>query len=87
VVTPEDYAQMMQPYKGFFISGQAKMIHPFSSESYPAGAVYKPGRLGSTVEVTRFELPSFTMEIGELAEWFGFELAVMVVDECLTPIR
>jgi hypothetical protein len=36
------------------------------------------------VEVTRFELPSFTMEFQELAEWFGLELAMMVVDECLS---
>jgi hypothetical protein len=73
VVIPEDYAQMMQPYKGLFINGQAKMVHPSSSKSYPAGAVYRPGRLGSIVEVTRFELPSFTMEIGELADLMGSE--------------
>ena len=76
---------MEQQYKGFYIDGTAKMVHPFSPESYPAGAVYKQGSGTSIVEVTRFELPSFTVEIQELAEWFGLELAIMVVDECLTP--
>lgn len=42
----------------------------------------RPGLLGSIVEVTRFELPSFTVSMKELAEWFGLELARMGVDEC-----
>ena len=62
--------------RDFLISGAAKMVHPFSPESFPAGAVCKQGRGSSIVEVTRFELPSFTIEIQELAEWFGFELAM-----------
>jgi hypothetical protein len=48
-----------------------------------SGGVLKPGRLGSIVEVTRFELPSFTMSMAELAEWFGLELARLIVDEYL----
>ena len=59
------------------------MIHPFNPLSYPAGSVLKPGRLGSVIEVTRFEMPSFTMSMEELAEWFGLELSKLVVDECL----
>jgi hypothetical protein len=51
---------------------------------YPGGSLLKPGRLGSIVEVTRFELPSFTMSMEELAEWFGFELSKLVVEECLS---
>jgi len=47
------------------------------------GSVLRPGRLGSIVEVIRFVLPSFTMSMKELAEWFGLELAQIVVDECL----
>jgi hypothetical protein len=74
----------MQPYKGFFIDGQARMVHPFSRDSYPAGAVYKQGRGSSIIEVTRFELPSFTLDIAGLAEWFGRELAMVIVDECLS---
>jgi hypothetical protein len=35
------------------------------------------------VEITRFQLQQFTVNMKELAEWFGFELARIVVDECL----
>jgi hypothetical protein len=76
----------MQPYKGYFIDGAAKMIHPFDPSWYPAGTVLKPGRLGSVVEITRFDMPSFKMEPKELAEWFGLELARVVVEECLLPL-
>jgi hypothetical protein len=74
----------MKPYKGYLIDGAARMIHPFDPLWYPAGSVLKPGRLGSLIEVTRFGLPSFPMSMGELAEWFGFELSKLVVDECLS---
>jgi hypothetical protein len=74
----------MKIYKNFFISGTAMMVHPFCLESYPAGAVYEQGRGSSIVEVTRFELPSFTMENKDLAEYFGLEIAMMVVDHCLS---
>jgi hypothetical protein len=36
------------------------------------------------VGVTRFQLQRFTVDIKELAEWFGLELARIVVDECLS---
>ena len=42
------------------------------------------GRSSSIVEITRFQLQQFTVSMKELAEWFGFELARIVVDECLT---
>jgi len=35
------------------------------------------------VEITRFQLQQFTLSIKELTEWFGLELARIVVDECL----
>jgi hypothetical protein len=35
------------------------------------------------VGVTRFQLQQFTVGIQELAEWFGLEVAKIVVDECL----
>jgi hypothetical protein len=38
----------------------------------------------SSVEITRFQLQRFTVSIKELAEWFGLEIARLVVDECLT---
>jgi hypothetical protein len=37
----------------------------------------------SIVEVTRFQLQRFTVSIKELAEWFGLEIARIVVNECL----
>jgi hypothetical protein len=51
-----------------------------------AVSVLVPGRGSSIVEVTRFQLQRFTVSIKELAEWFGLEVARLVVDECLaTP--
>ena len=73
----------MQSHKSYYIDGSAKMIHPFDPGWYPAGTVLKSGRLGSLVEIARFDLPSFKTEMKELAEWFGLELARIVVEECL----
>jgi hypothetical protein len=42
-----------------------------------------PGHSSSIVEITRFQLQQFTVSIKELAEWFGLEIARIVVDECL----
>jgi formylglycine-generating enzyme required for sulfatase activity len=47
----------------------------------------KPGSSGLLVEITRFQLRRFTVSIKELAEWFGMEIAQIVVDECLAPLR
>jgi hypothetical protein len=52
---------MMQQHNGHFIDGAAKMIQPFSPDWRVGGSVLRPGRLGSIVEVTRFEQPSFTV--------------------------
>jgi hypothetical protein len=30
-------------YEGFYIDGTARMVRPYSPESYPAGTVYKQG--------------------------------------------
>src|SRR5262249_32161705 len=43
----------------------------------------RPGPYTSIVEVTRFQFQRFTVSIKELAEWFGLEVARIVVDECL----
>jgi hypothetical protein len=61
----------MKPYKGYFIEGTAKMIHPLNPLCYPGGIVLKPVRSGSVIEVTRLELPSFIMSMRELAECSG----------------
>ena len=77
----------MQSYKGYFINGSALMVHPFSRDWYVGGSVLVPGRGSSIVEVTRFQFQRFTVSIKELAEWFGLEVARIVVDECLAPRR
>src|SRR5262245_59034690 len=76
---------VMQPYKGYFITGSALPVHPFSPDWYVGGSVLVPGRSSSIVEITRFQLQRFTVSIKELAEWFGLEVARIVVDECLYP--
>jgi hypothetical protein len=75
----------MQPYKGYFISASALPVHTFSPDWYAGGSVLVPGRASSMVEVTRFQLHQFTVSIKELAEWFGLEIARIVVDKCLAP--
>jgi hypothetical protein len=62
-------------------------VHPFSPDWYVGGSVLAPGRGSSIVEVTRFQLQQFTVNIKELAEWFGLEVAWIVVDECLPERR
>jgi hypothetical protein len=78
---------MMQPYKGYFIDGSALLVHPFSPDWYVGGSVLVPGRGSSIIEITRFQLQRFTVSIKELAEWFGLEVARIVVDECLPQRR
>jgi hypothetical protein len=75
----------MQPYKGYFIKGSALMVHPVSPDWYIGGSVLAPGHSSSIAEITRFQLQRFTVSMKELAEWFGLEIARIVVDECLTP--
>jgi hypothetical protein len=73
----------MQTYKGYFIQGDAMMVHPYSSDWYVCGSVFVPGRSTSIIQVTRFQVQRFTVNIRELAEWLGLEIARIVVDECL----
>ena len=75
----------MQKYKGYFIDGSALMTHPFSPDWYVCGSVFVPGTSTSIVEITRFQLQRFTVSMKELAEWFGLEVARIVVDECPAP--
>jgi hypothetical protein len=73
----------MQTYKGYFINGDAMMVHPYSPDWYVCGSVFVPGRGSSIVGVTWFQIQRFTVSIKELAELFGLEIARLVVDECL----
>lgn len=61
--------------------------HPFSPEWYVGGSVLVSGLYSSIVGLARFQLQQFTLGIKELAEWFGLELARLVVDECLLGRR
>src|SRR5262249_51090443 len=79
----QEQITLMQPYKGYFITGSAMSVHPFSPDCYIGGSVLVPGRGSSIVEVTRFQFQRFTVSIKELAAWFGLEVARIVVDECL----
>jgi hypothetical protein len=74
---------VMQPYKGYFIEGSALLVHPFSPDWYVGGNVYVSGSYSSIVGVTRFQLQQFTVSMKGIAEWFGLEIARIVVDECL----
>ena len=74
---------MMQPYKGYFITASPMPVHPFSPDWYVGGSVLVPGRYSSIVEIGRFRFQRFTVSIRERAEWFGLEVARLVVDECL----
>jgi hypothetical protein len=78
---------MMQPYKGYFIEGSALLVHPFSPDWYVGGSVLVSGRSSSIVAITHFQRHQFTVSIKELAEWFGLEVARLVVDECLAQRR
>jgi hypothetical protein len=77
----------MQQYKGYFIQDSALMVHPFSPDWYVGGSVLVSGRSSSIVGLTRFQLHQITVGIKELAEWFGLEVARLVVDECLPARR
>src|SRR5262245_54404146 len=79
----QEQITVMQPYKRYFAEGDALIMHPFNPDWYIRGSVLVPGRGSSIVEVTRFQFQRFTVSIKELAEWFGLEVARLVVDECL----
>ena len=73
----------MQQHNGYWISGSAVPGPPYTTYWTPHGSVLRRRLNGSVVEITRFTLKSFELDDDGLAEWFGLELARMVVDECL----
>jgi hypothetical protein len=73
---------VMQPYKGYFIAGSALLVHPCSPDWYVGGSVLVADRSSSILEIGRFRFQRFTVGM-KLAEWFGLEVARIVVDECL----
>jgi hypothetical protein len=77
---------MMQPHKGYLIEKSVLMFIRLA-QTGGLGATFLSGRYTSIVEITRFQLERFTASIKGLAEWFGLEVAWIVVDECLAPAR
>jgi len=74
----------MQPYKGYFITSSAMPVHPLTRTGTLEQCVGTGARRGSSiVEVTRFQFERLTVSIKELPEWFGLEIARIVVDEYL----
>jgi hypothetical protein len=74
----------MQPYKGYFITSSAMPVHPLTRTGTLEQCVGTGARRGSSiVEVTRFQFERLTVSIKELPEWFGLEIARIVMDECL----
>jgi hypothetical protein len=74
---------VMEPYKVFY-QWQWADDSPFRPDWYVCGSVYVSGAGTSIAGVTRFQVQRFTVDIKELAEWFGLKLARIVVDECLS---
>ena len=77
---------MMQRYDGYWISGSAVPGPPYTTYWEALAVVLKGGHGSSIVEVTRLHLADFAIEIKEVAEWFGLEVARMIVEEYL-PLR
>ena len=46
---------MMERYKGYWITGSAVPGPPYTHYWHPFGKILKDGRLGSVVEVVRFQ--------------------------------
>jgi hypothetical protein len=77
---------MMQQHNGYWISGSAIPGPPYMTYWEALGIVLESGRGSSVLEVARLHLTDYTIEIKELSEWFGLELARIIVDQCL-PAR
>jgi len=76
----------MEPYKGYFTYGSALMTHPFIPDWYVCGSVYvPPAPIVQSWRLRAFSFSGSPWALKELAEWFGLEVARIVVDECLAP--
>ena len=73
---------MMERYKGYWITGSAV---PGPHYWHPFGKILKDGRVGSVVEVVRFQdTDRFDQDMRGLAEFFGMEISRIAVDHCLS---
>jgi len=75
------------PRRSFFVGSHRKnsstlLVHPLRPACYVGDSVLVPRRARPIMEITGFSLQGFMVSIKELAEWFGLEVARIVVDEC-----
>jgi hypothetical protein len=76
---------MMERYKGYWITGSAVTGPLYTHYWHPFGKILKDGRLGSVVEVVRFQDNDirFDFDLAGFAEFYGMELGRIFVDHCL----
>jgi hypothetical protein len=77
---------MKGQYRGFNLYGSAepvleRLLGRITQWS-PTGSIDYSRRNGSLVELTRFRLPSMTIDDEAVAKRFGLELARLLVDSC-----
>jgi hypothetical protein len=70
----------IERYKEFWIGGDARMVGPYRRDFYVGGAVYRQGLGTQIIEITRFQLQSFTVDSKEKARQIGFEICRMLID-------
>ena len=76
---------MMERYKGYWITGSAVPGPPYTHYWHSFGKILKDGRMGSVVEVVRFQdTDRFDQDMRGLAEFFGMEISRIAVDHCLS---
>mgnify|MGYP006342484125 CR=1 FL=1 len=78
---------MMERYKGYWITGSAVPGPPYTHYWESSGSILKEGRLGSVVEVVRFQDAGirFDHDMRGFAEFYGMELGRLAVDHLLPP--
>jgi len=72
----------VQQHNGYWISGTAVPGPPYTDYWESLATVCRQGRGSSIVEVARLKLTNFELDMQELAEYFGLEVARLIVDEC-----
>ena len=68
----------IERYKGFLIDGSAVPTFATGFDWYSRGAILRPGRLSSIVEVKRIQVPIFNNK--EAAEQHGVQLCKDWID-------
>jgi hypothetical protein len=81
---------MTEPYRTFHISGGGEPLPETLlgriSDWYATGSIDYQRRDRSVVELMRFRLACMRFDYEEVAEWFGLELARLIVDSCYRDV-